>query len=103
QAGQARQARQARRARKARKARHARQARQAWRAVESAPPRQAATKTQPVDAPSGTKKKSTQEMALYISTALSEWGMSLSDLDDIEYSVPAGQITASELKARKGG
>jgi hypothetical protein len=42
-------------------------------------------------------------MALYISTALSEWGMSLSDLDDIEYSVPAGQITASELKARKGG
>ena len=47
-------------------------------------------------------KTPTREMAMYVSTALSEWGMSLSDLDEVQISVPAGQVTAAELKVRKG-
>jgi CRP-like cAMP-binding protein len=70
--------------------------RQAWQAVDGgrhAKPRKR----------SGARVKTpTREMAMYVTTALSEWGMSLSDLDDVQISVPAGQITAAELKARKG-
>ena len=70
--------------------------RQAWRAVDGgrhAKPRKR----------SGARVKTpTREMAMYVTTALSEWGLSLSDLDDVQISVPAGQITAAELKVRKG-
>jgi hypothetical protein len=73
-----------------------RRSRQAWQAVDGgrhAKPRKR----------SGARVKTpTREMAMYVTTALSEWGMSLSDLDDVQISVPAGQITAAELKARKG-
>ena len=37
---------------------------------------------------------------MYVTTALSEWGMSLSDLDKVEVTVPDGQITAAEMKIR---
>ena len=73
-----------------------RRQRQAWRAVDGG--RHAAPRRRR----GGRVKTPTQEMAMYVTTALSEWGMSLSDLDDVQISVPAGQITAAELKARKG-
>ena len=70
-------------------------ARQAWRAVDSGPQRRPGQEDGPTRTP-------TREMALYVTTALEEWGMSLSDLDDVEITVPEGQMSASELKVRKG-
>ncbi len=34
--------------------------------------------------------------------ALQEWDMTMEDLDKVEVSVPAGQITAEELRSRRG-
>ena len=76
-------------------AERARRNRQAWRAVEGGQTTPKARRK------GGRIKTPTQQMAMYVTTALSEWGMSLSDLDKVEVSVPEGQITAAELKARK--
>lgn len=73
----------------------ARRARQAWQAVDGG-----GHETQARQAKK--KKKPTRQMALYVTAAMSEWGLSLTDLDDIQVSVPPGQITAAELRARKG-
>ena len=77
-------------------AERSRRQRQAWRAVDGG------RHAQPRRRRGGRVKTPTRQMAMYVSTALSEWGMSLSDLDDVQISVPEGQITAAELKARKG-
>jgi CRP/FNR family cyclic AMP-dependent transcriptional regulator len=74
-----------------------RRSHQAWQAVDTGQHAAARKKR------SGARVKSpTRQMAMYVTTALSEWGLSLSDLDDVQISVPSGQITAAELKARKG-
>ncbi|MDP6943628.1 MAG: cyclic nucleotide-binding domain-containing protein [Myxococcota bacterium] len=76
-------------------AQRARRARQAWRAVDGGSQHRPARED-------GPKRTPTREMALYVTTALEEWGMSLSDLDEVEITVPEGQMSASELKVRKG-
>jgi len=77
-------------------AERARRARQAWRAVDGGV-REAAAERR------GKRKRApSQEMAVYVTTALEEWGLSLADLDKVEISVPEGHITARELKLRKG-
>ena len=77
-------------------AERARRSRQAWRAVDSGPQRPPGGNR---EAP---KRTPTRELALYVTTALEEWGMSLDDLDDVEITVPDGQMSAAELKLRKG-
>ena len=43
---------------------------------------------------------SLQETAGFMRAAMSEWGLSLSDLDGIEVEIPDGLVTAAEMKVR---
>lgn len=41
-----------------------------------------------------------RDQLLTVQAALSEWDMSLDDLDDVQVSIPRGQIGAAEMKSR---
>ncbi len=44
-----------------------------------------------------------REKLLTVQAALTEWDMSLDDLDKVQVSVPRGQVSMTELRSRQGG
>ena len=56
-----------------------------------------------VDGATTATPRNRREQLLTVQAALSEWDMSLDDLDKVQVSIPRGQMTMSELRSRRDG
>ena len=46
-------------------------------------------------------RKPATDMLAYLQTALTEWGMSVEELDHVSVSTPTGQMSSAEIQARR--